>query len=818
MRIISPRIAQARCLCNCPSCRSTTNAIVRRAATATARRTVRVSDVFTLSLSSLAAGLAFTEARKKDDRRKQWDKVIGEARARLEETEIQQQNRLAALSDAGVEALGDPSAVGQDTALQRPTKNKDTQDALKIEGMVPWAPTLSEEVGALDTAHWVPFRKDEIDTWLDVFEWTQEQHRIREASGFQDWKGPPLSLLQSLSESDLYALLSNKLLLRHFYGGPDCNNLVNEPPPYPFWIKKTRILEWSVAKLTLKLIMYSRRYFSHHLEDEDCPTISFFRQLLTEGTVQSNLERMEEQLRILKTDRRDLSYYYAFERPPSPNYDDIMVEDLEEKSEIDTYLENLPELMKQPMDFGDIISKICHLLLTARNPPRIHTYNLLLTHFSALDKHDQFHAVYISMRESMIRPNETSFNTILRYCTVKCDRTLFVCYLTHMQKCHRGLALAHPDFVIPPMLKDRYHIFGEHHHKAALKARMNGQVYEAVIVGAIQFLGGQWAMHFYRNMISEGWSPSFGILLAILQDCCRRLDWTVGIAVLEQINRTADKANTLAYEWMLRLCQRCAQREFFNQVLINGVRCDALPASILDLPDHAQTGDIGLLIERAIALQPRKVIGSLEMTAERTSHRLDDKSSFVLENVVQNFSNQLELRHTIPWTEMGWRARRILENRLNDLSAAIVDTVSQAYQALSSSETPPSVKFWLSRQVMLLEQGRVQEANTVTDTWYSDIAKHQEVQRNSATRSEDGDSESDDPKDLPLTKDSSEDEATEYVSYPQPGTKGQQNRPVEWHPSNLLNLLPPLEEHLAKNLWHARTDLQLVGRTNGADA
>lgn len=801
MQIVWPRAAQAQCLCNCPSCLSTTNAIARRATTATTRRTVRVGNVFTVSLSSLAAGLAFAESRRKDNRRKQWDKVIEEARARLEATEIQQQNRLAALSNTRVEALVDPGAAGRNVALERATEEEDAPDAPKIEEMVHWAPTPSEEVGALDaqqieeSAHWVPFHKDQTDTWLDVFEWTQEQHRIREASGFQDWKGPPLSLLQSLSGSDLYELLSNKRLLRHFYGGPDCNNLVDGPPRYPFWIKKTRILEWSVAKLTLKLFMYSRQYFSLRREDGDCPTVSLLRQLLREGTIQSNLDRIEEQLCILHTDRRDPSYYYAFERPPNPNYDDISVEDLEQKTEIDTYLENLPELMKQPMDFGDIISEICHLLLTARTPPNTYTYNLLLTRFSALDKDDQFHAVYISMRESMIRPNEISYNTILRHCSARGDRTLFVCYLKHMQGRHRGLALAHPEFVIPPMLKGRYHIFGEHSQNAAQKARMNGQVYETLIVGAMQFLGGHWAMHFYRNMISEGWSPGFRLLLVILQDCCHRLDWKVGIAVIEQINRTADKANTLAYEWMLRLCQCCGQREFFNQVLIDGVHCGALPASILDLPDYAQVGDIGLLIERARALQPRKAIGSLEKTAARISHRLGDKSSFLLENVFHDCKNPESLRHTIHLSEKGWRARRALEKRLNNVSADIENTVLQTHHALYASKNMSSVKFWLSRQVTLLEQDRMQEANTVMDTWYSDVVEHQKVQRTPARSSEDENGKSDNPKDLPLTNRSSENEA-EYVSYPQPGRK-RQHRPVKWHPSNLNNLLPPEEQMAA---------------------
>ena len=796
MQVVWSRAAQARCICNCPSCLSTTNAIFRRATTATARRTVRVGNVFTVSLSSLAAGLAFADSKKKDDRRKQWDKVIGEARARLEATEIEQQNRLAALSDARVKELEDSDAARHDTVQARAIEEKEARNAQRSEGLVHGAPIPSEEVEALDAqeskglSHWVPLHEDKVDTWLDVFHWTQEQHRIREASGFQDWKGPTLSLLQSLSEAELHQLLSNKRLLRHFYGGPDCNNLVDGPPKYPFSIKKTRILEWSIAKLVLKLSMYSLKYFSRRWEDPDCPTTSLLRQLLGEGTMQSKLDYMESQVASLHTDLRDASYYYSFERPPFPNYDDTVVEDLEQRTEIDTYLQCLPELMKQRMVFGDVISKICYLLLTARTPPRTYTYNLLLLRFSELDKDDQFHAVYISMRESVIRPNEISNNTILRHCTARGDRTLFICYLKHMQGRHRGLALAHPKLKIHPMLKDRYYIFGEHNQNAAEKARMNGQLYETLIVGAMQFLAGKWAMHFYRSMISEGWSPGFHILLAILRDCCRTLDWNVGIAVLEQIERTAEKANTLTYEWMLRLCQCCGQRNYFNQILIDGVRCGALPASILDLPDHAKDVDIAFLIECARALQPRKAIGSLEKTAERISARLGDKSPFLLENVFHDCKDQDELGRTIRYTERGWRARRALEKRLNDVSSDIQITVLQSRSSLAWNNKS-SIKFWLSKRIRLLEQDRIQEATSIMNAWYGDVVEDKEAPKSWSKSSEDEDGKSDNPRDSSLTNGSSENEAG-YVAHLQPG-EHRRYRTVQWHPSNLHDLLPPEE-------------------------
>ena len=631
-----------------------------------------------------------------------------------------------------------------------------------------------------EQVHEVPLTTYEPDTWLDVFQWAREEQNIREASGFQGWKGPPLSLLQTLSEAQLHELFSSARLLRHFYGGEDCVTLVDGPSLWPFFAKKTRTLEWSCVKLVLKLLMYTFRYYARPWDEVNRPTTSLLRQLLGGETMQGKLDGIQERLRILQADRRQNSYYEHFERPPFPNYDDCIAQSDVRISEMNASLQELLGFMEQRNDLGDILSKVFYILLTSRVPPNVDTYNMLLLRFSILRMDQQFKAVLESSCESRIRPNEITHVIVLQYFTASKDKVLFIDYSKRMQGQRRGLALAHPQRAIHPILKERFHYFGVDKPKAAAKARMNVQVYESLIVGAIKYFHDQIAMRYYRSMVEEGWSPSFGILLAILQDCCRRLDWAGGHTVMGLLERTAESVNTPTYEWMLRLCQRCGQDEIFDQILLDGVHCGALPASMLSLSPHEKVEDIGFLIERAQYLQPRKAVGKSEEATAILSHVLDDKSPFLMENILHGCEDRHTLRRIYFRLKKRLRARRTLESRLDDISTGIEHTFLQANRILYALENTYSLKFWLTRRVKHLEQEVTQIANAVPSTSYSDASTHQTLQSDQTWTPEDNIGESDNFGTLPLAIHFSENEA-EHASHIPP-VKDQQLGLVLRHP------------------------------------
>ena len=657
-----------------------------------------------------------------------------------------------------------------------PSQSVKALDVQESKALVCWVPSCNKLVAALD-AHesedlnlWMPFPSrqmdalnhqemeelvrqtpvyhNEFETWLDVFEWAREQHQIREASGFQDWKGPPLSLLQNLSSADLHELLTDQRLLRYFYGGPDCANLVDRPRPYPLTIKKMRILEWSIVQLVLSLLMYSSKPW----DDPGRPTTSLLRNFVGDKSIESRIDEIQERI--------NFAQYADLDCPSFPKYDRMIVADDERTREMNKSLYDLLVLMEESKDPADVISRICYHLLTARAPPNTETYNMLLIRFSllamenhskslAMEKH--FKAALISMRQSRIRPNEITNTTALLHFTRMKDRVSFFHTLELMEGHHNGLTARDRDLITHPLLWERFFLRGSHSHMAIEKARMNGQVYESVIVGAMEFLRNGIARQYYRRMISEGWSPTFGTLLAILQDCCRRIDWTVGYEVLDQLEKTAEKVNTLTYEWMLRLCQCCRQDEFFDQILINGVHCGALPASILALTDRNKDEDIGSLIKRAQSHQPPKAIGRLEETAVKIGHRLGYDSPYLMDNIFDGCKDQEALRHTVMRTEKIWRARYALERRLDSISKRIEDSFMQASCDSRLSENKFFVKYWLSKRVKQLETDLMQAetADHVLYTSYREMAERQRVQRTQTGTFEDRNDESGDSGELP---------------------------------------------------------------------
>ena len=583
------------------------------------------------------------DSKKKDDRRKQWDKVIGEARATVEATDIQQQNRLAVLSDdARKEAWKEKNKKGTRHYLinyHASTKGDlgdciaAVSDEVKVDGkrrlglikftLKSKGRTRYEELRDIQPSEGQDLRglspDGRLDTWLDVFDWVQEQQRIREASGFQDWKGPRLSLLLSLSKTELNQLLSIKRLLIRFYGGQDCKSLVDEYVQCRMSLRKARTLEWSVLKLVLKLL---QRCCEGYLRSGTSPTSPAERllcALLNGENIQSKLDHIEKCILVIKDEHDDstLALNDDFQPPQLPNYKDVLGDDL------NINIQRLLGPTESEAALMEVMSEICYYLLTARTPPDTHTYNMLLVRFAELNRKDLVKAVLVSMLESHVRPNEITHVTFLRYSMKLGNSLSFRRYSERMDGHFGGLAVLNFEPAFHSILKDRYVIYnGESDPKPVEKARMNGEVYEVLIVGAMRLLSDQTAMYYYRNMISEGWSPSPKITLAILKGCCDRLDWEGGAAAFEQLRRDTHKNTVMAaYEWMLRLCQCCGREDVFDLILDNGVHCGALPRPMLDLPDDAKHNDIGFLIARARDIQRHERIAKREKMAERNIKR-----------------------------------------------------------------------------------------------------------------------------------------------------------------------------------------------------
>ena len=581
------RAAQVRSTCRCSLCASPANVLARRATKVPVRRGIRQQDVFLVFSSTIAFEAAVIDSVRKDARSKQWDKIIDEGKELVESVEADQRSRVRALLDRAERRLVQDADLQQNSLRDQKSLHLSTEDYNGLD----WS-------------------------WQGTFSWAARCDKLRASTGFEDWKGPPLSLLKTLTAAELRELLTDKRILRHFYGGLDCENLEADPVRPTISTKKSRTLEWSMVKLVLRMLWaicgessyklltgVPTNYLASVVPLEDALS---FSNSWNDKLIQANAK-----LDQLYSHAKDSDIYDYFERPATPSYDAGIETWEDELSHLNTTLHATLREMKAGEKLDSLMAKICQQLLLSRTPPNIHTYNLLLVRFCQLEEISLVHFVLESMWESHIRPNEITHATVLRFFTVTGNKTEFALYVKRMRGLKGGLALADPDKIKSPLVRSQIRFFGNSLQKIAQKARMNQEVYTALIIGLLRFFDPEDAMYWYRAMIDQGWRPGAELLTAILRECCLRADWNAGVAVWQQFSKEALQVTVVAYEWMLRLCQRCERHQAYSIVLHEGIQRGTLTARILSLPTEAKSGDIGAILTQA----QNEVVAQLDQKA-----------------------------------------------------------------------------------------------------------------------------------------------------------------------------------------------------------
>ena len=729
MQTVWSRVIQARCMCNCPSCLSNIGGLTRRATTATARRRVRFGNTFTVLSSSLAAAATLADSKRKEARSREWEKAISKTKAEIEAKETDQKRRLSVLiyTEEGQSNRHsqDDLAGGSDPLLKSKPIRK-TRDS--------YGPSPKTSASELQR-----------DSWGDVFDWAARQDEARAAAGFQDWRGPPLSLLQKLSEDQLQELLMDNRLFRRFYSGQDSLDTMTDNSKSMWSAKKLRTLEWSIAKLVYQLLLHCSEHpvfsddgnvTSPPLSGEEssgwtslgsvgapindkCKESHNNAIRITATRLACGLERQRDTSRpqnaakissrisqanscldTLHLDRRDGGFYKDFESPKLPIYRNSSSHVCGKIGESNRGLSDLLHGMEREKDSSPLMTKVCYNLLTSRDPPNINTYNLLLIRFCQLKNKELVRAVLVSMRESHIRPNEITHSTILRFFTTTNDAPGFKEYLNRMNGYNGGLALTKVNSQALPIVLDTVRAFGRAGAKFAEKAQMNAEVYVSLIIGALKFLGSQTAMFYYRRMISEGWKADTEILTAILRHCCYRSDWNAGLLVWEQIMTLGQRVSTLSYQWMLRLCQICGQERLFDQLLQDGVERGALPVSMLQTPDEVRSQNITSILEYAENIQRHNVRRLVPLQTRQWIRDLCSKNSgYDLDSVYQACAKEAAVRAMVERLKAKAKKLRqpepptsqILERRLESLVKNIEEVAANATNT-STSNTRLAVK------------------------------------------------------------------------------------------------------------------------------
>ena len=586
MQTLWARAAHIRCTCNCTSCHSPTAFLNRRVTSTAFRKPIRFRDVFTVFYSSILTSAAIADIRRKEVAKAELEKSIKEARDDLKALEEQQQARLAAI------------ALRDDDTVQPPCASQ--------------------------------------GSWHDVFQWSKWMMAERKRMGFQDLKGPPLTLLEELSTSEIEELMHDRYISRlssangeHLWCSTDGYGRIS--------IKKVKTLEWSIRKLVHRLLLSTLEETGawREAQSEGAHVDS---QLPPEATLSSDklrekIEDCEKRLCFLKRHTSNKEYWYRFSSPDSPVYSRRSTR-VQRADSLNIELDRIFKSFRRTNEGKDtLVQEICYALLSSYTHPDVHTYNILILHLFNLKQMDDVAAVITSLQESHTRPNEVTLSAMLNFYTATGNREGFTKLLQQMKGRQGGLFLAHPATIISTAFPGRYkrkisrvamqpvkiseeeeefyyerggykfrpsglQPLADYHstRKIVQGARMtllNQTVYGALIHGALQFLGSGQAMKYYRQMVNDGWETSRRLLLEILHYCSNKDEWEDGCTVWQELCNLPEGPDRTSIVWMLKLCRSRGEHVRFGEVLEYCVRRNLIPPTVWQFPRLAT--DVGII-------------------------------------------------------------------------------------------------------------------------------------------------------------------------------------------------------------------------------
>ncbi|KAL8660817.1 MAG: hypothetical protein Q9202_006191 [Teloschistes flavicans] len=573
MQTLWVRLTQSRCLFR-SSTRQFSSAALTRPSVASPIRLVGVDNVFAFFFATAAFASAVVDSARKDARKKEWVRVIKEARRELHTLEAEQERRLSNLKRTGghdvVEEKDDTTSVRQ-------------------------------------------------DTWEDVLRSGHQELRERRELGFTNWQGIPLSRLRNASSEQIRDFCENHSNQFNKFRGKDGVEVWNTVT-WPLHIRKLKTVEWSIAKLVFKLMRDAPEERTWLLSNDSIVAKRVLAHYSCASTDSYKMEAdCQDQLNTLSQGQpRSDEYYLNFLSPRFPRYSVSWDRACwwtapSSADELNAKLNDLFESHKKNSDnINTRLPSICYYLLTSKTPPDIHTYNLLASEFVGAGRNRWVRNLLISTWETHMRPNEITLAETLRYFVRINDRVGFKRQVRRMEADTQSLLLAHPEEDIPDLVRFQYRVCIEKftpdgglsrpsfHEMSDLslsdiqtmkengrvtvymKTRRSPEVYRALIEGAMHFHGLSGAIAHYKDMTSEGWNPDEGMFFSIMSRCVAEREWEAGFAIWRHLHANDIFVSENVYILMIQLCRRCQKLDMIIEIIHMGVYQGALPPTILE--------------------------------------------------------------------------------------------------------------------------------------------------------------------------------------------------------------------------------------------
>ncbi|KAH0562526.1 hypothetical protein GP486_002786 [Trichoglossum hirsutum] len=533
------------------------------ATTATPRRSLKAGDAFTAFYSAIFATAAVLDAKIKEDRRNDLDRIIEDTRGELRK-------------------IGETAVLRQKSENASETKISDEENLISdarcrgIWGYSEqrnWAGELeSEKLGRRFARKTTEQRFPESSPL--------EMPRGSLTHGVRGTEAGPRG---NLSERDGVVSGVREIPARHksAIDGTTTGTVTDtmskkEHAPSE---QKRRELEGSIRKLVARLLHHST--VQHDVEREYARSIHSFK---AGGQNGENIHELIGRLTLLRKYPSQLSEpTFGSHRYPRYSHQDSRTP-LEVGRRLNWKIRKIFEQsIKGYVHLDAVIPEICYNLLISTTPPNVDTYNILIIYLTRLRRNALVEIVLDSMLETGLTLNKVTVSSLIKFYTASNDPDGF----NRLLKLMRGLdgGLLHGSWSLSSfpdsdwvnarrgqaIWRGRYRMLSD-------TAPCSIVTFGAAINAALKFGMVKQAQLWYRSMVREGYAPTPPVLTSILRSCALRREWLSGwktwlkLKEAWEFGGSPEEYPWVAYSWVLRLCRWCNRRAEFEDIFKEAVQ------------------------------------------------------------------------------------------------------------------------------------------------------------------------------------------------------------------------------------------------------
>lgn len=644
--------AQARAACRCGSCLHA--AIARRTTTAAGRRRLKISDIFIACYSTILATAAFADAKVKEDRRKEWDRIIAEAKAEIPGDE-----------------LGDVEGT-----YSQPLSN--SEGPILSSGENSQATVLLKPAWGLPDVWTAPPRIQEtpLENKLRVLDTELKEVPVLSAS-IDKQKTVDLKSSDSDPIGDMVAEHQGPILLPR-------------EPRKEFHLRK---MEEMIAKLVERLLLQTGIF---SVESS---------AVLEANDIRKQMNDIAERIEALRT---------GFTQLPTYSWADKKSVE-EQRSALHRSVSALCHGTTPSKPSVDLmLAKICYNLLTSTAPPTIYTYNTLLREFNRLRQPHLAQIVVDSFfYESKFKPNSATGRLILDHYRIKQDPEGFNIIVKRMGGHDKSMRIRrrHTSSLWNERVKE-WALTNKVIHRGPFmyqKMPRGADIFDSLICGSLEMKSVRFALRYVRAAFREGYEVTSETLCNVIKKCLAEVDRLAGISLLRAIlfwtvdcDVSASFYTPIIRSHLYRLVCLCGIDPFLGSRQYLPLR---LPGDLLEqMLRHMRIESLTETVKRLA-----KRISSIENMFRDTDLQLSDldrvRKAIVFLNINDDWDRQQARRQQRNHADGRWIRIRSLEAMLGTHAIKInvrqVELLSLAFATLSTEQKNQYLK-----SIRLVEPGK----------------------------------------------------------------------------------------------------------------